>query len=82
LGRIGNVFHTKDIEAAIEKGRKYNPDNIIPLTSTSMGIDPGWGSSAFGIVVTQWADNHHIQIMHAEEYTRPDYNEMLLQYMH
>ena len=26
LGRIGNVFHTKDIEAAIEKGRKYNPD--------------------------------------------------------
>jgi hypothetical protein len=24
LGKIGNVFHTKDIEAAIEKGRKYN----------------------------------------------------------
>src|SRR6188472_958400 len=38
LGKIGNVFHTKDIEAAIEKGRKYNPDNIIPFTSTSMGI--------------------------------------------
>jgi hypothetical protein len=80
LGRIVNVFHTKDIEAAIEKGRKYNPDNIIPFTSTSMGIDPGWGSSAFGVVVTQFvADNHHhhIQIMHAEEYHRPDYNEML-----
>ena len=28
LGRIGNVFHTKDIEAAIEKGRQYNPDAI------------------------------------------------------
>jgi hypothetical protein len=28
LGKIGNVFHTKDIEAAIEKGRKYNPDII------------------------------------------------------
>jgi hypothetical protein len=78
LGKIGNVFHTKDIEAAIEKGRKYNPDNIIQFTSTSMGIDPGWGSSAFGIVVTQFvADDHHIQIMHAEEYQRPDYNEML-----
>jgi hypothetical protein len=24
LGKIGNVFHTKDIEEAIEKGRKYN----------------------------------------------------------
>jgi len=21
-----------------------------------MGIDPAWGSSAFGIVVTQWAE--------------------------
>jgi hypothetical protein len=79
LGRIGNVFHTKDIEAAIEKGRKYNPDNFNPyysFTSRSMGIDPAWGSSAFGIVVTQWEDNH-IQILYAEEYHRPDYNEML-----
>jgi hypothetical protein len=78
LGRIGNVFHTKDIEAAIEKGRKYNPDIIGSsyFTSKSMGIDPAWGSSAFGIVVTQWVDNH-IQILHAEEYRGPDYNEML-----
>src|SRR5918912_338714 len=79
LGRIGNVFHTKDIEAAIEKGRKYNPDDFSPyssFTSRSMGIDPAWGSSAFGIVVTQWVDNH-IEILHAEEYHRPDYAEML-----
>jgi hypothetical protein len=78
LGRIGNVFHTKDIEAAIEKGRKYDPDdfNRFYLTSRSMCIDPAWGSSAFGIVVTQWVDNY-IQILHAEEYHRPDYNEML-----
>jgi hypothetical protein len=76
LGRIGNVFHTKDIEAAIEKGRKYNPDNIISFSPKSMGIDPAYGSSAFGIVVTQWVDNH-IQILRAEEYHRPDYNEML-----
>jgi hypothetical protein len=77
-GRIGNVFHTKDIEAAIEKGRKYDPCDYNPyyFTSRSMGIDPAWGSSAFGIVVTQWLDNH-IQILHAEEYHRPDYNEML-----
>jgi hypothetical protein len=78
LGRIGNVFHTKDIEAAIEKGRKYNPDNFNPyyFTSVSMGIDPAYGSSAFDIVVTQWVDDH-IEILHAEEYHRPDYNEML-----
>jgi hypothetical protein len=79
LGKIGNVFHTKDIEAAIEKGRKYNPDNFTPYyssTSRSMGIDPAYGSSAFGIVVTEWADGI-VQILYAEEYHRPDYNEML-----
>jgi hypothetical protein len=40
------------------------------------GIDPAWGSSAFGIVVTQFVDGI-VQILHAEEYHRPDYNEML-----
>src|SRR5919199_1677600 len=69
LGKIGNVFHTKDIEAAIEKGRKYDPDAIGSsyFTSKSMGIDPAYGSSAFGIVVTQWVDGI-VQISHAEEY--------------
>jgi hypothetical protein len=79
LGKIGNVFHTKDIEAAIEKGRKYNPDDFNPyysFTSRSMGIDPAYGSSASGIVVTQFEDGI-VQRMHAEEYHRPDYNEML-----
>jgi hypothetical protein len=78
LGKIGNVFHTKDIEAAIEKGRNYDPNaiDLLHFSSRSMGIDPAYGSSAFGIVVTQWVDNH-IQITHAEEYHRPDYNEML-----
>ena len=82
LGRIGNVFHTKDIEAAVHMGNRYRPEdfNSNPLyssfTSKSMGIDPGYGSSAFGVVVTQWVDDH-IQILHAEEYHRPDYNEML-----
>ena len=77
LGKIGNVFHTK--EAAIEKGRKYNPDDFTTFysfTSRSMGIDPAYGSSAFGIVVTQWVDGF-VQILYAEEYQRPDYNEML-----
>jgi hypothetical protein len=65
LGRTGNVFHTKDIE-----GRKYNPDNFNPYYSSpsrSMGIDPAYGSSAFGIVVTEWADGL-VQILYAEEY--------------
>jgi hypothetical protein len=78
LGKIGNVFHTKDIEAAIEKGKKYDPDNFNQsyFTSTSMGIDPAYGSSAFGIVVTRFADGI-VQILYADEYHRPGYNGML-----
>jgi hypothetical protein len=41
-----------------------------------MGIDPAYGSSAFGILVTQVIDGI-VQMMVAKEYHRPDYNEML-----
>ena len=37
LGLIGNVFHTKDIEAAIEKGRQYNPDDYKGTESYLLG---------------------------------------------
>jgi hypothetical protein len=76
LGLIGNVFHTKDIESAIQKGTQYSPSEINHFSQKSMGIDPAFGSSSFGIVITQWVDNQ-IQIMHAEEYQRPDFNQMI-----
>jgi hypothetical protein len=41
-----------------------------------MGIDPAYGSSSFGIVVTQFVDGQ-VQVVHAEEHNRPDFNEML-----
>jgi hypothetical protein len=65
LGLIGNVFHTKDIDSAIEKGKKYNPDVINMYSRKSLGIDPGFGSSPFGLVVTEWVDRQ-IQIAYAE----------------
>jgi hypothetical protein len=45
------VFHTKDIESAIEKGKKYNPDVSNMHCRKSLGIDPSFGSSPFGLVV-------------------------------
>ena len=76
LGLIGNVFHTKDIENSI---CEYDPDdwNINNYSRASMGIDCGFGSSAFGIVVTRLVNNK-IQIVFADEFERPDYNEMLI----
>jgi hypothetical protein len=76
LGLIGNVFHAKDIEAALERGRNYNPETLNLFSQKSMGIDPGFGSSEFGVVVTERSDGQ-IKILHADEYHRPDFNEML-----
>ena len=78
LGLIGNVFHTQDIDNAI---CEYNPDDwkINSYSRASMGIDCGFGSSAFGIVVTRLVDNK-IQIVFADEFERPDYNEMLVKF--
>jgi hypothetical protein len=76
LGLIGNVFHTADIERTIEKGKRYNPDIVNTYTQKSIGLDPGFGSSAFGVVITEWVNNQ-IQILHAEDYERPEFNDMI-----
>lgn len=77
LGLIGNVFHTKDIEAAILKGNHLNQfDKISNYTQKSVGLDPGFGSSNFGVCITELKDGM-INVLHAEEYPRPDFNEMI-----
>lgn len=37
LGGIGDVFHTKDIDAAIEKGKLYDPTTSNPYSQKCMG---------------------------------------------
>jgi hypothetical protein len=82
LGLVGNVFHTKDIEAAIEKGKRLLrfDDNVStsanPYTQKSVGLDPGFGSSNFGVCITELVDGM-INVLHAEEYHRPDFNRMI-----
>jgi hypothetical protein len=39
-------------------------------------LDPGWGSSAFCIVITDFIDGL-IKVAHAEEHIRSDHSEML-----
>jgi hypothetical protein len=41
-----------------------------------MGIDPGWGSSAFAVVVTQFQDGV-VQILEARQWEKVDFNEVL-----
>ena len=75
LGSHGTCFSEIRIDNAINAVR-YDPDSINPYALRSIGIDPGWGSSPFGITVCEYSDNK-VRVLYAEEYPRPDYNEML-----
>jgi hypothetical protein len=77
LGLIGNAFHQLDIDAAITD--MYDPTDrhsISTFYGRSMGLDPGYGSSPFAIVITQFRDGY-IEVLFAEEYDRPLQNEII-----
>lgn len=42
----------------------------------SVGLDPGFGSSAFGICITKLVDGM-ANVLYAEEYPRPQFDEMI-----
>ncbi len=68
------VFHTKDIEEALRKrvSIKSNLSTVVinPFASKSMGIDPGFCSSSFGIVITQFIDSNLVQVQHDERISK------------
>jgi len=79
IGQQGNVFSYESIQKAIESGLELEKirDGIIFLEyDKSMGIDAGFGSSKFGIVVTQltWG---HAEVVFADEYERPNFGDMI-----
>ena len=59
----------------MEKGKNCNVVNN-PYTSKSVGLDPGFGSSNFGVCITELVDGL-VRVLHAEEYHRPDFNSMI-----
>jgi hypothetical protein len=74
LGLVGNVFSQLSIDNATKI--QYDPLEINPNAKKSLGLDPGFGSSNFAIVATQLV-NGKIQVIHAEEYDRPDFSDMI-----
>ena len=63
------------IDSAIEKGSKLTK-TVNLFTQKSVGLDPGFGSSNFGVRITEPTDGI-VNVLHAEEYPRPDFNEMI-----
>jgi hypothetical protein len=74
VGVVGNVFSQLSIDNAIKI--QYDPTIINKNAKKSIGIDPGFGSSKFAIVITQYVDGK-IQVIHAEEYDRPNFTDMI-----
>jgi hypothetical protein len=82
LGLEGNVITTQQVDRAtsstiwpdvIDK----NPQHYFGKDfATSIGVDPGFGSSPFGITVTKYI-NGKIVVVHAQEYDKPSHEAML-----
>ncbi len=78
LGKVGNVFHTLDIEAAIVT-EQQGQEMLDWSTSTmiGMGIDVAWGdTSKFAIVITQHRNNK-VEVFYAESFDKPQMNQII-----
>lgn len=82
LGEQGNIFHSDDIQYAVETlGEQYDPDNEEMTTNQmitrTMGIDPGFGSSMFGISIVQHEYDDSVSVIYADHVERGSMTECL-----
>ena len=80
LGKVGNVFHTLDIEAAIctqKEGQEMMDWSTSTMIGRSMGIDVAWGdTSKFAILITQYRNNK-VEVFYAESFEKPLMNVII-----
>ena len=71
----GNVFSLKSIDRTVELGNKY-PLVINKDSKHSCGVDPGFGSSSFGVCVLEYSDSI-IKVVYADQFERSSFNDMV-----
>jgi hypothetical protein len=81
LGKLGNVFHIRDIEAAVcneEYAKSMQESSTSAYYGRSMGLDPAWGStgSNFGICITQYR-NQRVEVIRADNIHAPYFNDVI-----
>ena len=78
LGKVGNVFHTLDIEVCTQQeGQEMMYWSTSMMIGRSMGIDVAWGdTSKFAIVTTQYR-NRKVEVFYAESFEKPLMNEII-----
>ncbi len=76
-GHIGNLLSQKIIDHAVLLGEQLKHIPMNPYCIHSLGIDPGFGSSATALVLTEHIPEHDtIRVLYAEQFggdgTHPD----------
>jgi hypothetical protein len=78
-GKIGNLLSTNVIDRSILLGEqlKHIEPNVHNIFSC--GIDPAFGSSAFGIVLTEYVQEHDtIRVLYSEQFdNHPNIQDMI-----
>ena len=67
LGRIGNLLSQKVIEDSVTLGERLKDIPVNDYCLHSLGLDPSFGSSAFGIVLTEHLkEQGKIRVLYSE----------------
>jgi hypothetical protein len=72
----GSVFNLADVEACTRTPYDIDPDALPYGLTTEMGLDPAYGSSAFGVCISAFVDGK-ARILYADEFSRSSDAEML-----
>ena len=77
LGKIGNLLSQLKIQTAIDTGERLKDIPVNPYCIHSLGVDPAFGSSAFGLVLTEHLqEDDKIRVLYAEQFeNNPDPND-------
>jgi terminase large subunit-like protein len=78
LGTIGNLFSPKQIDEIVKLGQQYKDIAISQYTLKTIGIDPGFSSSATAIVMCEHIRDKEDKIIvrHSELIDKGDPNEI------
>jgi hypothetical protein len=75
---IGNVLDHSAIQLAIDKSVDYPLELQWHYSKRSLGIDPGYASSRFAIVATEWiAEYNVIRVLYSCELDKPMFGDMV-----
>jgi hypothetical protein len=74
LGKMGYVFSYEQLEECSYNDKPVSKPNFD--SSIAMGVDIGWGSSAFAITILQNEDGI-IKTLYAKQFEKAQYQEML-----